>query len=264
MNDQKKSPKPEEIEEMLRQIKPIPSQMFYDTMINQPWNRKARRTFKNWVNQPRLVLAFLTIILIGIVLFFAAPSYTALASRIAQFFTSTSRDMMIIELPLYEDKDQDTHPLTSLSEAAKYSNIEFKLPTSLPEAYQYKGAFYNPIRQSISVDYESKAGSILRITQRVAGIEYQSISVNAKVEKIKIGDVVGEYVKGGFRAVQPQEDSAATTATVQATWDPEAKIHFLRWQDEDILFEILYIYSEQEVQPSLNMKQLIEIAESLE
>jgi hypothetical protein len=263
MNNKKSSPSTEEIEKMLRSLRPNPSRKFYDNMRFQPWKRYPNLSLWKQLYQPRKAIIVLIAILLAIGIVLVAPSFNVLAFRIAQFFTSTTEEKMLIELPLYENLEQEEYPLTTLSEAIKQANFVPQTPSKLPEGHTFSGANYHPIRQSITLNYATNTGSILRITERPVGIEYQSISVHAKVEKVQIGDEVGEYVRGGWRASEFEKDPSNKTITVQATWDPENNIHFLRWQEEDILFEILYIGSSPDIIHSLNKKELIEIAENL-
>lgn len=263
MNKRKSSPNTEEIEEMLRQIRPNPSRKFYDTMRFQPWNRYPNQSFWRRIYQPRKAIILLIAITFVLVFILVAPSFNVLAFRIAQFFTSTTEDTMLIELPLYENPEE-AYPLTSISEAAKYLKFVPKSLSKLPEGYTFTGANYHPIRESITLNYETNTGSVLRITQRPVGIEYQTISVHAIVEKVQIRDEIGEYVRGGWRASPLDTSPMNKTLTVQATWDFEANIHFLRWQEKDILFEILFSSSELDIIHSFNKNELIEIAENLE
>ena len=263
MKNKRSSPNTEEIEKMLRYLRPNPSQKFYDKMRFQPWNRYPNLSLWKRLYQPRkaIILLIAISLVLGIVL--VAPSFNVLAFRIAQFFTSTTEESVLIELPIYENLEQEGYPLTTLSEAIEQANFMPQTPSKLPEGYTFTGANYHPIRQSITLNYATKTGSILRITQRPVGIEYQSISVHAKVEKVQIGDEVGEYVRGGWRASAPEKTPSQKTITVQATWDPETNIHFLRWQEEDILFEILFSSSDLDIIHALDKKELIEIAENL-
>ncbi len=79
------------------------------------------------------------------------------------------------------------------------------------------------------------------------------------------GDIVpGEYVAGAWRipAVLDhlQTDQPDMTATMQANWDPEAKIHMLRWEMDGVLYEI--IHADQTLE-SLSAEMLVKIAESI-
>lgn len=263
MNKQLFHPSKEDLEELLREVKPNPSQRFYNRMKDTPWNRSWRFVLRERLEHPRLVIGFILILVLGMVLILTTPPLNTLASRIAQFFISASSDMMVIEMPILEYSDSGQFPFTTIAGAARQADFKVKTPTKLPDVYEFIGAVYHPVRQSVTFNYKARDGSILRITQRSDGTEYQSISVNAKVEKVQIGEVVGEYVSGGWRANQPLEQPTNLTVTVQATWDLDANIHFLRWQEEDILFEILFIGSNLDSPDTLNKMDLITIATNL-
>jgi hypothetical protein len=106
---------------------------------------------------------------------------------------------------------------------------------------------------------------ILWITQRTAGVEYQRISVQALVEGVNVGGFQGEYVEGGWTTSQPAKSGAtpALTVTLQAVWDPQANIHFLRWQENDILYELFFSGADPNLQGYLGKDEMIAIAESL-
>jgi hypothetical protein len=263
MNKQNHPPDQEELENLLRQIRPNPSRHFYQKMEKQPWNKPAHFLQRNWLSQYRLAAVFSLLLLLGLVFLLATPSADVLAFRIAQFFTAISGDTVTIAIPIPEFEDSGTQHFSSAVEAARLAGFEVKTPSLLPQGLIFSGAAYHPLRQSVMMNYESGDGSILRITQRPASLEYQRISVNASVEKVQINGVTGEYVAGGWRVITPLGATADPTITVQAAWDSEANIHFLRWQEADILFEILFSSSDLDSPHTLDKDDLVAIAENL-
>ncbi len=137
-------------------------------------------------------------------------------------------------------------------------------PEYLPDGYSFQGAGYNDARKVVTLSYESDDGSIIRISQRPKGVEYQSISVNAKVERVNIGPYSGEYVEGSWKVVEPNplQLQSTLTVTLQADWNPQASTKFLRWQQMDMLIEIVYNGSSDDSSKILEKSDLITIAES--
>ncbi len=114
--------------------------------------------------------------------------------------------------------------------------------------------------------YESPSGNLLRISQRKNETEYQSVSIIATIEIVKIGNHKGEYVVGGWKAIPPKSEdpSIGQEITLQAEWVLDGNIHFLRWQENDILYEILYVGIDPNSVDYLNKDELITIAENLQ
>jgi hypothetical protein len=255
-----------EIETLLGKIKPLPSVRFHQSMAIQPWNQRACNPIIGWLRLHRLPvtlsLAFITVVVISL----ALPSWEVLADRIALFFAPSSSEQVIIQVPINDINGQKTSFQGSIQEMVELAGFEVKTPASDPKDYIFTGADYNPDRQAVTLNYESKAGFLLRISQRPVGVEYQSISINATVETVQIGTVVGEYVVGGWKAIQTQTEaiSPPVTITLQAVWDPKANIYFLRWQENDILYQILFSGDDPTSESYLTKNDMIAIAEDLQ
>jgi hypothetical protein len=258
-----KTPDIEEIEKLIQKIQPIPTERFHRRMAKTPWNRTYHLPFQEILRRPQTVAFFCLILILATILILGLPSLNAVADRIAQFFTSNLDGAVEIEIPPIWFSEDEAQLSTTLSEAVIQAGFEIKEPQKLPDGYLPAGILYNPKRKSITLRYKSLEGSILRITQRPAGIEYQSISVQANVEKVKIRNLTGEYVSGGWRVTQPEGTNPSITVTVQAVWDTDANIHFLRWQEDDILCEILFSSPDRESLSKLDKHDLIDIAENL-
>ena len=82
----------------------------------------------------------------------------------------------------------------------------------------------------------------MSISQHPIGVEYQSISGNATADTVQIRTVMGEYVVGGWKVVENPNlaPKSTLTITLQAVWNSEANIQFLRWQENDKLYEIIF------------------------
>lgn len=253
-----------EIEYLLGSIKPEPGARFYNQLKATPWTRKRRGTLLRGLlpqSLPAVLVLFIVVFLI-----LAFPSLEAVANRIAQYFTPAASDQVLVQIPLFDLVDSDTRIFQTIPEAARLVGFEIKSPSQVPEGYTFMGAEYKPEREAIILNYSSQGGYLLRISQRRKGLEYQSISNNARVETVNIEGVMGEYVVGGWKATSTQygEPTSILTITLQAKWDPDANIHFLRWQENDILYEIIFSGDNPESSEYLDKADLISIAEDLQ
>ena len=256
-------PKQERIEYLLTNIDPKPSSRFYQQQESHLWAAQNRLPMLKWLKLQRIPSITFLILVIVLVLYFASPSLDAVANRLARFFIPATNDLVSIQFPSADFYDPDTHFTKSISEAVELAGFSVKTLSALPDDFTFAGAEYNPERQAVILNYESSLGSILRIAQRPAGVEYQSISVNATVETVQIGLVMGEYVVGGWKASQIEAPTSTGTVTLEASWDPAANIRFLRWEENEILFEMLSIGKIQDSNISLDKIDLIKIAENL-
>ena len=105
-------------------------------------------------------------------------------------------------------------------------------------------------------------GPMLRISQRRVSSEYQSVGVSATVETVTIGEVTGEYVSGAWTV--PKTETITPTSTIQANWNPDANFQLLRWQENDILYEIISGGGSPDEVGYLTKNQLINLAENLQ
>lgn len=265
VEDSDQSPSEAHIEDLLTKVRPLPRAEFHQRMENKPWNRQGRWSW-NWLRlywmPASLVLALLFVFFASL----ASPTLEALAQRVAQFFTPASHDQVLIEVPAAELIYPETRFSLSVAEASALAGFELKQPQYLPPGYAFQGADFNQARGAITFNYQTEDGLVLRISQRSAGIEYQKISLQAIVEHVRVGATTGEYVEGGWITSQPadQDPGSAVTVTLQAVWDPDANIHFLRWQENDILYELFFSGTDPNLPGYLTKADILAVAESME
>ena len=259
------SPEIADIEEILRGIKPIPRKDFYQKMGSQPWNRTGFWSSLDVVSPRAIPITVLIALILVLIASFFSPSLEALANRIGQFFTPSTNNQVVIQIPSADLINPDLRFTLTLKEVREQADFRLKTPSLLPDGFHFSGATINPQRGGITLNYQSDRGLILRISQQPASKEYQEIRSLADIEMVSIGSSPGEYVSGGWKANVPTtaSPSLTTTVTLEAVWDPGANIHFLRWEENDILYELLFIGDVREVQESLEKDDLILIAESL-
>lgn len=279
-----------DIVSLLKNVQPQPGAHLRARVANATWNAPEQRAASGrgrlpWgsvgISMRRLVWAALGVA--GVLLvFFTIPSFTGIAQRVANFFYRLDEDTLSIRLtpsvfPLpvggtEEGGTSQPFPLT-LAEAAAQAGFPVQAPHWLPEGFQFYGAEYEPERQTVVLDYYSPIpGKFLRLTQSQTAenlIHISNIGASAEVHTVEIrtwsGEVVlGEYVAGAWRIPGMldylQTGQPDITATMQANWDPNAKIHMLRWETGGILYEI--IHADQTLD-TLSAEMLVKIAESV-
>jgi hypothetical protein len=256
----------EQLKNMLDRFQPRPSQRFYQRIEGAPWRKPNSR----WVGLTPLRVPALVVLatLIAVVVIFATPAGRVLAQRIANFFLPSSSDQVTIEVPVDVLTTPDAgYPLT-VDEAETQLGFGVRQPVQLPAGYVFDGAKTVPDRQAVVLNYHYKpAGPTLRLTQRRLGQDFQSIGDSATVELVQIGKTTGEYVTGAWKV--PEVKSAFATAhpeatiAVEANWDPDADIQFLRWRDGDMLYEILFAGGKPDQPGYLDKDALIDLAEGL-
>lgn len=260
-----KPPSEEQIETLLKSIQPWPSTRFHQRMQAQPWNRREPGAYFIRLRSRSLSAGLALALLLAALLSFRSPTLQALADRMAQFFTLSSGDRVEVQVPMEEISAPQARFSLSIPEAVELAGFEIKVPTNLPLSYTFRGADYNSARGAVTLNYETAAGFVLRLSQRPVGVEYQHISPQAGIQIVEIEGLKGEYVSGGWKATQTgsSDPGVTQTLTLQAEWDPEANIHFLRWQEDDILYEILFSGDDPASPGYLQQEDLIALAEGL-
>ncbi len=260
-------PTEDEIGVLLGQVQPQAGKHMRTRVANLTWNAPEQRRPRGGVRR----LVFATLAVIGVlIVFFSIPPFNGIARRFADFFERADEDTLAIVLTPQPPSEQ--FPLT-VSEAAAQAGFAVHQPDWLPEGFLFNGAGYDVERQAVLFDYHSPIpGKFLRLTQSQTAenrINVSNVGATAVVQIVDIrtpaGDIVpGEYVAGAWRipAVLDhlQTDQPDMTATMQANWDPEAKIHMLRWEMDGVLYEI--IHADQTLE-SLSAEMLVKIAESI-
>ena len=258
------SPTEEQIADLLGMIRPHPGLRFHQRMDEQPWNHESRGLLFGRLNpwKSAALIGLIVIIVLGISLL--SPSVQAIAQRFAQFFISTERNQLTVEVPLADLQDPQARFSLSIDEAEDLAGFDARTPKTLPAGYTFAGAGFSSEREAIVLNYAPpSAGQVLRIFQRQVGLEFQEISASANVEIVSIGSSAGEYVSGAWLVSTTAPESNDPLITLNATWDSDAKIQLLRWQENGILYEIIFAGSNSQALGYLTKNDLIAMAESM-
>jgi len=271
-------PDEDQIASMLEHFQPQPGVELRARVANATWaNSEAeqrRPPGRGWFTLRRMAMASLAVIGV-LVIFFAIPPFNGIARRVTSFFNPMGQDSILIALTSQPPSRQ--FPLT-VSEAAAHAGFAVHQPDWVPEGFQLNGAAYDVGQEAVILDYHSPIpGKFLRLTQHQTAenrLSVGNIGASAEVQILNIhtssGEIVaGEYVAGAWRIPSMfdhlQTGQPDMSATMQANWDPNAKIHMLRWEIADslsggFLYEI--IHADQTLD-TLSAEMLVKIAESM-
>jgi hypothetical protein len=246
-------PDDERIEKLLSQFKPQPKQRFFNKMSTAPWisqsSSEAPLTSKHLMLRRLPVLGIIGCSLLVIILVFAfVPSARVTAEQIIHFFLPSSTNQLEVQLtpinPTLEiDFSNPANFTLDIAEAAHQAGMEIKEISPLTSTLKLIGARYESSYHAVILLYTGN-GYKLFLTQRILdkGQDIFSIGADAKIEMVKIGDIQGEYVEGGWEAVSTQsaienlQDNV--TIKINATWDNEYPQSTLRWQANDKVYEL--------------------------
>ncbi len=258
-------PSIDEIEAMLRGFRPEPGEQFYRRMQNAPWmtRQPARRGWLGLSKGLRVAAYGLIACLVLVGALLTVPSLRVVGSQLFRFFSPAESDRQNIQVIVPTPGLSPEYSLT-LDQAQETAGFPIRQPAYLPAGLRFEGARYNSLIHSVGLRYTSPTGSLI-FNQRPtrAANESSSISPNAPVVTIQVGDSYGEYVSGGWiLASEPEQPiekvTPGTPVNLRLYWDPELPQQILRWEMGDMSYEIICSSG-----GSLTQKDLIRIAESV-
>ncbi len=258
-------PDDEAIADLFESIQPRPGTEFHNTMARQPWNAARRPPEGVVLHLQRLAALAALVFLFVLILSIASPTLEVVAQRLMHFFQPGISDQTTFQIPLEDINNPEARFSLTVAEAELLAGFEAHLPGQLPQGFAFSGAAFDTDREAIVINYHAEqSGAVLRVFQSQAGEEYQQIGASAGVESVLVGDAIGEYVSGAWSvpAVKStlEADTAESTLPLEATWNPDAEIQFLRWKANDRQYEILYAGNGSE---KLTQADLIALAESM-
>lgn len=239
-NQKSRTPAIKEIENLILQLRPTPSNRFYQCIEKAPWLNKSRVVwYRRWGYAVTLVSL---VILVGISL---APPLRAMARDWIKYFLPGTQDQLELTIDqldhqqLYQYASPDNFP-HSVEQINNLADFPVSLPESLLPGLQFIGCRYEAGTQTTVMLYQG-AGYNLFLSQRPsdAGQEYFRIGASALVEPVHIGEIQGEYVSGGWvpqsliesPEMKPQDD-------LNIQWDNSLPQHTLRWQLQGFSYQL--------------------------
>ncbi len=252
----------------LEQFRPTPSRRFYQRMAAAPWNAAQshpRNTSQPWWRRPVFAAPLLLAIILLMLTVFSPPSLRATAQRVAEFFIRLPGNETSVEITPGTDGQLDYIFDQTVAEAEEAAGFLVYVPESVPDRLQFNGAKFVPDRDTVFLDYRTAdSRQILRISiQQLDGREtYASIGENAEVESVQIGGNAGEYVVGGWTLPVVATPLEAAAPGVKITLEGQTQI--LRWQENDLLFEIMSVTAPSAKDFALTKEELISLAEDMQ
>ena len=246
------TPEENEIEEMLGHIRPQPTSRFYKKMRTVPWASpipcKRSRVLSNWKPTRKLGWGLIALILMIVVVGIAfIPSVRAIARQFFfSFILAPSNQIEVQVTPtvpgdLFHFSDPANFTL-SFKQVQQQAGFKVKEISSLPEGLTLTGSRFDPSYNAATLLYQGNDYNLF-LTQRPGGNgqDVFSIGASANVKLVKIGDIKGEFVVGGWKAVSTQPDSVNQTPSlinINAIWDNDLPQSTLRWQSSGIVYEL--------------------------
>ena len=245
-------PDEDEIARLLGRFKPNPSSRFQNRMQDAPWQHSRPSRIPRLLNNkylPRFVWGvsvLLIILLVGTAIF--VPQVRAIARQIIySFISSPSNEIEVQVTPsspgdLFNYSDPSNFPLT-VPEAQQQAGFKLRQLSAVPGDLSLLGVRYEPDYHSVILLYKSDRYDLF-LTQRPLGNgqDVFSIGEGASVSLVKIGNLQGEYVEGGWKAVSTQSagdhQSTQNPINITATWDSDLPQSTLRWQAEGMTYEL--------------------------
>ncbi len=276
------------IETCLSGIRPQPGSGFYQRMSAAPWTlppavaspqtvprqswirvlASGGRAALGRLGQP--LTSGIALLLLAAAILFVTPLRTT-AENLFNFFLRADSDRITVASSVAFPDSLDFS--LSLAEAQELAGFPVKTAVQLPADFEFHAAAYDARRQAVILEYlSSLPGTLLRISQMNAGrdsLNFGSVGASADVRQVMLHPdsgppVMGEYVAGAWIAppLLPALETAQPyiTGTMQASWDPQASVHMIRWLSEGILYEVIHGDMNMEAP---NAEALILLAESM-
>jgi hypothetical protein len=253
LSSQQLPPEEPEIERLLSRYKPRPSEQFYQRMQSAPWEKilssgvTPAPTIRK-LHRPLLwgIAVLIIFLLVGAIVLI--PPVRTVARQIFYSFLAVPSNQIDVQVTrsspegLFDYSDPANFTL-SVEQAQAQAGFQLRQITTPVAGLNLVGAHYDPSYNAVIMLYQGDNFALF-LTQRPLENSQDVFSVGegASVEIVLIGEIRGEFVRGGWKAVstQPAIDSQppTTTVTISATWDENLPQATLRWQADDVAYEL--------------------------
>lgn len=263
-NDRHTIPDEDTLADLLQRLQPEPGERFRRRMTTVPWTRKSkqRRFTVSNVRTVRFAVAASLMAVLSLIVLLATPWGQALAQEILRFFQPAPSEYF--DAPSGVSVEPEAGPtmeppaFLTVAEAEARIGFDAKELPEVPTGLRLLGATVSPALEMIKLNYGCEGGGCgLIITQSRAGWEdtvWSGVPGDAGIEKVMVNGLQGEYVKGTF---------VVMAGATEATWNPDAPIQRLRWQDGNTLYAVELMGDAEPVE-WIDKEALIALAESLE
>lgn len=278
-----------EIERLLMNIRPIPTEEFHKKMVQASWRKRSGITFKS-NHRMRTVLVMIVVV---IAILIATPQGRAWAQEVVGFFTRINADTAQLseeglqwmgelgdqyDLPLVPvfipDVPLEMQTISGCETAQKAesyrcqvalaeSELEFDLK-ELPEKpldwdFKFLSFDFDSHMASLGYDLDFSQTSYSQLVLRQGTGDFSNFGNNPweavpadKIESVSIGEYKGEYVKGTF-SLRSGDDVL--------TWSDNDE-HRLVWR-EDTRWYLIEFWPNLNLAHTMGRDELIHLAESL-
>ncbi len=269
-NHARQIPDESQIEAMLSSFSPKPSSRFYNRLITPAWTgaltQSRENIHKRTLIRRRLVFGIAGgLILIGILAISLFPSIRAVARQLITSFISAPSNQIELQVTLSNPADlfHYSDPINyslSIVEAEQRSGFQVKVISELPENLTFVGSLYETSYGAVIILYQTNDYKLFLTEHLVGnGRDVFSIGAGAQIDLVKIGDIQGEYVEGGWKSISTtQTFPPGNHANITAVWDSGLPQFTLRWQENDFNYELRLVG-----EGGLSKTQLIRLANEL-
>lgn len=223
-----------------------------------------------------IVFAMITIVAIGIL---GSPSLRAAAQSLLSFWIKSDQNTQVLlptaEVPVLEPTRipgivaevetamEATREGTGIDPLEKYT---LKLPTRLPKGYSIKNIEPGPAGNAWVDLSNPSQGVLLTLVIRPADeVEGTIIGPENKVTNLVIGELSGEYVRGGWGSGYSVASQMKPEDIENQVWIDDAMVHKFRWNDGNLNYMLVYMGERQPGSPRyLGMNDMATIAASME
>jgi hypothetical protein len=237
-----KKPEEKQLETLLENLKPEPSERFYQKMENAPWQQNETEEKPKLIRFPYARAA--AIVIISLCLLLMTQPAQSFAQWLASLFqivpseTTTSISLPIVPTSTYVPSPSPSPALETLQ-----ANLAFTIrqPQNL-HGYIFHDAYTMPNSQTLIIGYvwagENPLARGLSLYQSTDESMNYQIGENAIVQAIEINGVYGEYVQGNWETIETT--TSATQLSVRSQWDNTVQLHMLVWEIEGVTYQLLW------------------------
>lgn len=234
-------PDEKQIEEMLANSLPRISSRLDRRLSNAPWTERAvaRRRF---ISAASLVVLLLALFIV------ASPQGRAFAQQVLSFFVRADQDRYPLQAwqltPQTPPSAEWISPSQlSIQDAEARAGFEVIRLVDVPSGMKLIGILYDEKYHTVAqgfayedlyielslwqqpLEYYQSCGDISNYCDNLLGSNY--VGASAYVETVQIGELTGEYLEGTWNLTDHGP-----------VWEPTPFVKFLRWQTEDMTFEL--------------------------
>jgi hypothetical protein len=237
---------------MLSNFSPQPTSRFYRKMQTAPWlqtNSNHKKLHISNISARKLIWAtIISLVFLVLVSLTFFPTLRVIAKQIIYSFISGPSDQLNIQVTqsthndLFNFTSPENFPL-SINDVKRQAGFLVKEISLSSGDLKWVGARFDPSYNAVILLYQGDNYKLF-LSQRPIGnnVEVFSIGPSAQVNLVNIGDITGEFVVGGWKAISTQSVPDPTNPGIQtsinAIWDNNLPQSTLRWQTNGYVYEL--------------------------